>query len=166
MLMLEQANYYIAFTILTDAMESDSFNLKGIHIVNVILTYFYLGLLIMCFILSLGNRPQGSKWGYTAAFIGFGLITIYMTVRFYWGEGRRGGVMTVILDCSFLACVQRHCKPGTRSTNGGEYPGIQRYLHQSNIKEYRIVSVGYARVVYPGFVDFRMWFFLLAAVGG
>ncbi|KAJ7935200.1 glycosyltransferase family 2 protein [Mycena leptocephala] len=46
------ANYYIAFTILTK--------------------YFYLGLLIMCFILSLGNRPQGSKWG-------FGIITIYMT---------------------------------------------------------------------------------------
>lgn len=35
----------------------------------------------MCFIFSLGNRPQGSKWGYTLAFIGFGLITIYMTVR-------------------------------------------------------------------------------------
>lgn len=62
-------------------MEDPSFNLKGIHIVNVILTYFYLGLLIMCFILSLGNRPQGSKWGYTAAFIGFGIITIYMTVN-------------------------------------------------------------------------------------
>jgi len=33
----------------------------------------------MCFILSLGNRPQGSKWGYTLAMIGFALITIYMT---------------------------------------------------------------------------------------
>ena len=31
----------------------------------------------MCFILSLGNRPQGSKWGYTLAMIGFALITIY-----------------------------------------------------------------------------------------
>ncbi|KAF7351028.1 Chitin synthase [Mycena sanguinolenta] len=73
------ANYYIAFTILTTALEDPNFNLKGIHVVNVILEYFYLGLLIMCFILSLGNRPQGSKWGYTLAFIGFGIITIYMT---------------------------------------------------------------------------------------
>ncbi|KAF7362316.1 Chitin synthase [Mycena venus] len=73
------ANYYIAFTILTKALEDPDFKLKGIHIVNVILEYFYLGLLIMCFILSLGNRPQGSKWGYTLAFIGFGIITIYMT---------------------------------------------------------------------------------------
>ncbi|KAJ7747757.1 glycosyltransferase family 2 protein [Mycena metata] len=73
------ANYYIAFTILTHALEDPNFHLNGIHYVNIVLEYFYLGLLIMCFILSLGNRPQGSKWGYTLAFIGFGIITIYMT---------------------------------------------------------------------------------------
>lgn len=73
------ANYYIAFIILSDALESEEFGLKGIHIANMILQYFYLGLLIMCFLLSLGNRPQGSKWGYTLAFLGFGIITIYMT---------------------------------------------------------------------------------------
>jgi chitin synthase len=75
------ANYYIAFAILSESMEDKSFNLKGIATVNVILNYFYLGLLAMCFILSLGNRPQGSKWGYTTAMIGFSLVTIYMTVR-------------------------------------------------------------------------------------
>lgn len=52
---------------------------RPIHILNKVLNYFYLGLLLTCFILSLGNRPQGAKWGYTLAFIGFGLITIYMT---------------------------------------------------------------------------------------
>ncbi|KAF8633773.1 hypothetical protein AX15_001279 [Amanita polypyramis BW_CC] len=71
------ANYFIAFVILSDALES--FNFKGIRIFNIILEYVYVGLLIMCFLLSLGNRPQGSKWGYTFAFIGFALITIYMT---------------------------------------------------------------------------------------
>ena len=75
-----QANYYIAFAILSESMEDPSFHLKGIHTVNIILNYFYLGLLIMCFILSLGNRPQGAKWGYTGAMIGFSVITIYMTV--------------------------------------------------------------------------------------
>ncbi|KAF4580735.1 Chitin synthase, class 1 [Pleurotus pulmonarius] len=73
------ANYYIAFVILSTSLEQSDFNLKGINIANIILNYFYLGLLILCFLLSLGNRPQGSKWGYTAAFIGFGVITIYMT---------------------------------------------------------------------------------------
>jgi|ERR1700722_6455770 len=62
-------------------MEDPSFHINGIKIINDILSYFYLGLVIMCFILALGNRPQGSKWGYTGAFIGFALITIYMTVR-------------------------------------------------------------------------------------
>ncbi|KAI5991704.1 glycosyltransferase family 2 protein [Pisolithus orientalis] len=69
-------NYYIAFVILSNALES---YVPKLHILNLILNYFYLGLLIMCFLLSLGNRPQGSKWGYTLAFIGFGFVTIYMT---------------------------------------------------------------------------------------
>ncbi|KAI0691142.1 glycosyltransferase family 2 protein [Cerioporus squamosus] len=73
-------NYFISFIILSESLEDKSFNLgNGIHIVNLILEYFYLGLLIMCYILSLGNRPQGAKWGYTLAFIGFALITVYMT---------------------------------------------------------------------------------------
>ncbi|KAL5482358.1 CHS4_2 [Sanghuangporus weigelae] len=73
-------NYYIAFTVLTNGMEDDSvIDIKGINIVNDILNYFYLGLLVMCFILSLGNRPQGSKRAYTLAFCGFAVVTIYMT---------------------------------------------------------------------------------------
>jgi len=75
-----QAHYYIAFSILSSALEDPTFNLNGIHIANILLNYFYLGLLIMCFILALGNRPQGSKWPYTLAMVGFGIITIYMTV--------------------------------------------------------------------------------------
>ena len=62
-------------------MEDPSFKLVPVvHIVNIILEYFYLGLLVMCFILSLGNRPQGSKLAFTVAIIGFALITVYMTV--------------------------------------------------------------------------------------
>ncbi|KAJ2918726.1 hypothetical protein MD484_g1699, partial [Candolleomyces efflorescens] len=73
------ANFYIAFAILCKALEDESFGLKGINIFNVIINYVYVGLLLMCFILSLGNRPQGAKWFYTTAMIGFALITVYMT---------------------------------------------------------------------------------------
>ena len=63
-------------------MEDPSFHLgNAVHILNIILNYAYLGLLVMCFLLSLGNRPQGAKWGYTLAMIGFAIITVYMTVR-------------------------------------------------------------------------------------
>ncbi|KAK7682323.1 Chitin synthase 4 [Cerrena zonata] len=78
-------NYYISFTILSESMEDPSFNLgKGVHVVNVILEYFYVGLLLMCFLLALGNRPQGSKWFYTVAFLGFAVITIYMTIAAFF----------------------------------------------------------------------------------
>ncbi|WVR05534.1 hypothetical protein IAU60_002552 [Kwoniella sp. DSM 27419] len=35
-------------------------------------------LLLWCFLLSLGNRPAGSKVGYTMSMIGFALVTVYM----------------------------------------------------------------------------------------
>ena len=76
-----QGNYFISFTILSESLEDTSFHLNGIHVVNVILEYFYLGLLVLCYILALGNRPQGAKWLYTVAMIGFAIITVYMTVR-------------------------------------------------------------------------------------
>lgn len=76
---LFQGNYYIAFVILTNALED---YISSLHYLNLVLNYFYLGLLITCFLLSLGNRPQGAKWAYTLAFVGFALITIYMTVGF------------------------------------------------------------------------------------
>ena len=75
------ANYYIFFRVLSQGLEDPSFGVKNIGILNEILNYIFLGTLITCFILALGNRPQGAKWGYTLAFVGFALITVYMTVR-------------------------------------------------------------------------------------
>lgn len=69
----------MAFVILTTALED---YISSLHYLNLVLNYFYLGLLITCFLLSMGNRPQGAKWAYTLAFVGFALITVYMTVRF------------------------------------------------------------------------------------
>ncbi|KZT69531.1 glycosyltransferase family 2 protein [Daedalea quercina L-15889] len=74
-------NFYIFFVVLTDSLEDPSFSFgNGIKYLNIVLNYVYLGLLIMCFLLSLGNRPQGSKWAFVTAMVGFALITVYMTV--------------------------------------------------------------------------------------
>ena len=54
---------------------------KAIELFTTVSKYSYVGLLLTCFILSLGNRPQGSNKGYTLAFIGFAIFTVYMTVR-------------------------------------------------------------------------------------
>ena len=112
-------------------MEDKTFNLKGINIVNDILSYFYLGLLIMCFILALGNRPQGSKWGYTTAFIGFALITIYMTVCIYSSFVSLGSAdgSTLYIDIGVPVSVQRHPSLGE-----GSWPTAYRFrrLYESD----------------------------------
>ncbi|PLW18733.1 hypothetical protein PCANC_04781 [Puccinia coronata f. sp. avenae] len=73
------ANYFIAFVILTKSMEDPSFNFNGIQYFNDVLRYIYLGVLIMCFLLAMGNRPQGSKVMFTIALVVFAFITLYMT---------------------------------------------------------------------------------------
>ena len=87
-----QGNFFISFFVLTNALEDPTIlGGKGIELFNTILKYAYVGLLLTCFILSLGNRPQGSNKGYTLAFIGFAIFTVYMTVRV----------------CALFACPQR-----------------------------------------------------------
>ena len=71
------ANYFIAFYILTKATSEV---IPQLTIPNYILCYVYLAFLIFCFLLSLGNRPAGSKWGYITAMVMFALLTVYMTV--------------------------------------------------------------------------------------
>ncbi|GHJ86389.1 hypothetical protein NliqN6_2791 [Naganishia liquefaciens] len=68
-------NYYIAFYILTKSLQD---YVSWTKYINIPLAYIYLALLVMCFLLSMGNRPQGSVAGYTAAMVGFAFITVYM----------------------------------------------------------------------------------------
>ncbi|WFC96900.1 chitin synthase [Malassezia brasiliensis] len=72
------ANFYIFFRVLTRGLEAPSFGLDGIGIVNEILHFVYIGTLVACFILALGNRPQGSAWKYTAVVVIFALLSLYM----------------------------------------------------------------------------------------
>nr|ODN74974.1 chitin synthase [Cryptococcus depauperatus CBS 7841] len=68
-------NFYIAFFVLTQSLNSIGSAWKY---VNIPLHYIYAGLVLWCFLLSLGNRPAGSKIGYTMSMVGFALITVYM----------------------------------------------------------------------------------------
>nr|KIR48602.1 chitin synthase [Cryptococcus bacillisporus CA1280] len=68
-------NYFIAFFVLTESLNSLGSAWKY---VNTPLHYIYIALLLWCFLLSLGNRPAGSKIGYTLSMVGFALITVYM----------------------------------------------------------------------------------------
>ncbi|PWN49957.1 putative Chs4-chitin synthase 4 [Violaceomyces palustris] len=70
------ANFFIAFVILTTAMSD---RLSGLRIPNIVVMYIYIAFIIFCFLLSMGNRPAGSKWGYTSSMIVFAIMTAYMT---------------------------------------------------------------------------------------
>ena len=77
-----QANFYIAFFVLTNALEDPTIlGGKVIKLFNTILKYSYGALLLTCFILSLGSWRQRYNKGYMLAFIGFAILTVYMTVR-------------------------------------------------------------------------------------
>ncbi|CEH18098.1 glycosyltransferase family 2 protein [Ceraceosorus bombacis] len=77
---LSLGNFYIFFRLLTTSLESKEFGLKGIGILNTGAQYVYLGTTISCFILALGNRPQGSPWKFFAAALIYAILTLYMMV--------------------------------------------------------------------------------------
>ncbi|CAH7686544.1 chitin synthase [Phakopsora pachyrhizi] len=88
------ANYYIFFVLLSSSLQDPSLKMpKSITTINLILKYLYTGTLIGCFLLSMGNRPQGSKWKYIGAMTIFAIIALYMMVAcvFILVKAVRGG---------------------------------------------------------------------------
>ncbi|CAG8491827.1 10516_t:CDS:2 [Cetraspora pellucida] len=90
------ANFYLAFYILGSTFQNESNNgdigfpsvpLSVTSVTKYIfmtLDYIYSGLIIIQFIISMGNRPQGSKWIHTISAILFGVIMIYLTFTGVW----------------------------------------------------------------------------------
>jgi chitin synthase len=85
--------------VLTTSVADPSYGIPKIHILTEVLRYVYLALLVMCFLLAMGNRPQGttpflffflfrtsrlngrnigSKKMFTLAMAGFAVATTYM----------------------------------------------------------------------------------------
>lgn len=54
------------------------------NVLHTVLNYIYVLLLIVQFILALGNRPQGSKWAYTGSMVFFAVLMIYMIFCTIW----------------------------------------------------------------------------------
>ncbi|EPQ26218.1 uncharacterized protein PFL1_06153 [Pseudozyma flocculosa PF-1] len=105
------ANFFISFFILTSAMSD---RIKGLTIPNRVLSYVYVAFIIFCFLLSMGNRPAGSKWGYTISMIVFALLTLYMTAAALYlavdsilnATGANGpGAESLVSDTTFVNIV-------------------------------------------------------------
>ena len=78
-----QGNLFISFFVLIDALEDPTIiGGKTVEVVNKVANPAYVGLLLMCFIpaLRVGNRSRSLNRGYTVAFVGYAILTAYMTV--------------------------------------------------------------------------------------
>jgi len=83
------ASYWLTTTVIMDLVGNPSnsnnnrafpFGNTATPIINTIIKYLYLGFLLLQFILSLGNRPKGSKHSYIMSFVFFGIVQFYIVI--------------------------------------------------------------------------------------
>lgn len=79
------------------------FGNQGSGILNTVIKYIYLSLLLLQFLLALGNRPKGSKWTYISCFFAFGIIQLYIIVLSFYlvAKAFNGGIEELFEDGSF-----------------------------------------------------------------
>lgn len=72
-------NFFLVFKILTSSLgDGSTLGLVG-KILGTIFEIVYIGTLLYCFILAMGNRPQGSRKSYLAMVIFWSILMIWLT---------------------------------------------------------------------------------------
>jgi len=91
-------NFYLVFAMITKALGNPILLGTAGDVLYVVFNWAYVGTLITCFILSLGNRPKGSNrfygtmvyfWVFIMAYLMF--ASVFMTVRSIQEETKDGG---------------------------------------------------------------------------
>ncbi|RUS20660.1 chitin synthase-domain-containing protein [Endogone sp. FLAS-F59071] len=80
-------NFFLTFFILTDSlstMTQPPFPVGVANVIHQLLTYIYALLIVIQFIMAMGNRPQGAKWSYIGCMIFFALLMAYMLFASAW----------------------------------------------------------------------------------
>ncbi|RUS16057.1 chitin synthase-domain-containing protein [Endogone sp. FLAS-F59071] len=83
----KQGNFYITFYFITNSLADPTLDPFGNGWGNnlfEIFRYAYIFLVIVQFICSMGNRPQGSKWMFTISLIFYAIIMAYMLFAAAW----------------------------------------------------------------------------------
>ncbi|KAH9942456.1 chitin synthase-domain-containing protein [Epithele typhae] len=71
-------NFYLFFVILTSSLEAPQFGFSGIKYFNSVSQFFMAGLVIACFLFSMGNKPKGARWKYKICTICFAVLMVYV----------------------------------------------------------------------------------------
>jgi chitin synthase len=72
-------NFFLVFRLLTASLGTPGPLGQAGTILGVVFEFVYLGTLLYCFILSMGNRPQGSKKSYLAMVIFWSVLMVWLT---------------------------------------------------------------------------------------
>ncbi|EWC48492.1 chitin synthase C [Drechslerella stenobrocha 248] len=72
------SNFFLVFKILTASLGDPSVAFTPGKVLSVVFEWLYLGILLTCFILSLGNRPQGSNKLYMTMVVFWAIIMVYL----------------------------------------------------------------------------------------
>ncbi|KAF8244481.1 chitin synthase A [Wilcoxina mikolae CBS 423.85] len=71
-------NFFLVFRILTASLSDHSLGFAPGGVLSVVFEWIYLGVLITCFIMSLGNTPTGSRKLYLSIVIFWAIIMVYL----------------------------------------------------------------------------------------
>ena len=83
-----QANFFLVFHILTNSLGDKELLSTTGKVLSVVFEWLYLATLLTCFVLALGNRPQGSN-------------KFYMTMVYFWA-----GIMLYLIFASIFITVR------------------------------------------------------------
>lgn len=73
-----QGNFFLVFRILTVALSEPSLGFPPGGPLSIVFEWLYLGTLLTCFVLSLGNTPGGTKKLYMTMVIFWAVIMLYL----------------------------------------------------------------------------------------
>lgn len=126
------ANFFLAFYFLTNAATSDpdadAFGGQG-EAVQEILSNVFIALIVVTLVLSLGNRPAGSKWIYTSVIVVF------------------AGIMGVSLYCAGWSVYRAVEAAGLLDSSGYTYSNANKLLHQAAFRDI-VISLMATYVLY------------------
>lgn len=127
-------NFYLVFIILTDSLKSPQLLGKVGLILAIVFKWTYLATLLTCFILALGNRPQGSN-------------RLYMAMVYFWCM-----IMAYLMFASVFVTVksvQEELKDGFKISD----------LFQNTIFSALVVSLASTYILWfvISFISFDPW---------
>ena len=73
-----QGNFFLVFRILTTALSDKALLGTAGSILSVVFEWLYLATLVTCFVLALGNRPQGSNKFYMTQVYFWAILMVYL----------------------------------------------------------------------------------------